>query len=620
MKYLLTVLFFLLFITIPVKASADVLTGVQLPNSEAIRRLIPSQYSFKWVKFQYSLGSTQPLENLISSAKNYSVFISVAKNEANIIDTLKNPPYPETQANGVPAYTQKYCPWDDERDSYDEGTGEFYECGRDAKGKPILCEHKRTVPIPAKADNGYIKFRDLMQALAPRLQGAGAVEIWNEPNLAVEWTDQNLGPISPENYVNFMICGIKGLRKGGYTGKVISAGLAPLAPSDGTNMNDLDFFNRFVGAGGVREVDAIGWHSNVTDNSAPEKNPENGFQRFKYAVDKGKPVWLTEFGWQRDLLQSGDPNGSVARQLQAHYIAQAYDVINKSYKNKVETMIVWNFGFADAGRSEPEFALRDIEGTIPVGPFCQPNAKVTDGRVRGSTKYVQDTSLTKHVAVASVAGRALLPKEVINDATKSPKLKLPGTVVDVRQSFFDNLGDLFGIFSFLRNSLSNVICTATGQLCRPTLSIGRIEQIPPDGVAPGKNTPELASQSEILGNSAIPAGMKLTAEDKDCNIGQLDSPPDPGNEDLNTLSETLCTSTGFYGNGMVNFKTLTPNEWDASISAQMQEENLNIGDKLFNQDKRSPDCYIRKEVFCKGNYPNGICPFELTPTPILKPA
>lgn len=637
--------------TLAPQSGDDLFIGVHLPNSAAIDRLVPSQYSFQWAKFQYQLGSNDDLEGWIKHAKestagnnkNYGVLISVAKNLAGI-EQLQNLPYSGTQENGIPLFTQKYCPWDDELDSYDRIIG--YENCPTKEQPNRTCPIKETVKIPAKTDNGYIKFRDQMRALASRLQGVEAVEIWNEPNLAKEWSNPDpgqgtLGPVNPENYTNFFICGVKGLRKGGYNGKVITAGLAPLTGNTNGNWDDFDFFNRFYDAYknsmSSREnphgddIYAFGWHANVADNLKPADTSVNGFQRFsKILIGKGKPIWLTEFGWDRSKLPGQDDYEK--RQLQAHYIAQAYDVIKNSptYSNNVQAMFVWNFGFTKAGKNTNEFVNWDIEGTTPQGKLCQPNTEITKYRKdRGSTRYVQDTSLTDDVIVATVAGTALLPKVVIEAASKSAEAGIktdPETRVDAKKGFLDNIPGLVGIFNLLDKLLSVIglkipFCGFAGlsdEFCKPNVSIGTTEK--PDAkykLVPGKNTPKFTSQTKILGQAGVSIDMELSPEEKDCNIGQLTDPSivDIGNQNLNELSETMGTTTGFYGNGMPNFKILTPDDWEALIKDQMQKDNLNIGSKLFNQDKRSPDVYLRKQVFCKGNYPNGICPFEPTPAP-----
>ncbi|MDD2822586.1 MAG: hypothetical protein PHQ59_00760 [Candidatus Daviesbacteria bacterium] len=592
--------------------STSIIIGAQLPGAITINRLIPSQYSFQWIKFQYSLGSSQDLEGLIRSARSassgggrtYQVLISVAKNTAGI-ETLKNPDtYPPEQDPDY--FTHQYCPYDEELETYNIP----YNCGTDpVSGEPQTCyEQRRAQP---KSDNGYTKFRDQMEALAPRLSGASAVEVWNEPNLEDEWTRQGLGPVNPENYVNFMNCGIKGLKKGGYTGKIISAGLAPNAYATSTgqsNMNDLTFFNSFIDKGGLNNIDAIGWHANITSEIAPSDNPgDNGFKRVQHALGKGKPVWLTEFGWDRSTFRGADDY--ERRQLQAQYIAQAYEVADRL--GGIGAMFVWNFGFTIDSPGQPEFIPWDIEGTIPRGLLCQPNPLRTTRPDRGDTTYVHDESIADDPVPAKVAGVALLPRIIIDETTQSAA-QVNGTDVQVTKSFFS---ELLNWLSFIQNFACSTLGRVLGlrDFCTPNLSVGTTES---GTRPPGKNTQQFTLQTNSLSKVSIPQGITLIPEDKDCNLGQIkEEGVDIGNQKLNELSETLGTTTGFYGNNMVDFKTTNNPDWERCMVERMKTENLNIGNKLFEQDRRSADLYCRKQVMCKGLYPNGICPFEPTPTP-----
>lgn len=595
-------------ITPPTTQTTGIYIGVQVPKAITILRLLPSQYSFQWVKIQYSLGSSQDLEGFIRSARGtssgggntYQVLVSVAKNTAGI-ETLKNPDtYPPQQAPDY--YTHKYCPYDEELETYqipfDDGfdpiSGESRTRYEEQKAKP-------------KSDNGYIKFRDQMEALAPKLSGSSAVEIWNEPNLEDEWTHQGLGPVSPENYVNFMNCGIKGLRKGGYNGTVISAGLAPNAYATATgqtNMNDITFFNTFVAKGGLTNINAIGWHSNITSNIAPADNPnDDGFKRVQHALGNTKPVWITEFGWDRSTFHKG--TDLEDRKLQAQYIAQAYQVADKL--GGIKGMFVWNFGWTIDSRDQTAFAPWDIEGSVPQGLLCQPNPPrdPNASRNRTDTKYVQDPKVNPYPALIEIANRGLVTDVVVKDVDQNIKT-VDGTKVDVTKSFLSELlGFLDPITSFLC-SLS-WLGIDNGTYCTPTLSIGKVESN-----VQGKNTKEFAMKAEILGKASIPEGMTLIPEVKDCNIGKLGTAEDPGDTNLNNISKYLGTSAGFLGNNIPNFKNTAPDEWNNLLETRMKTENINAGTKLFQQDQRDPEECLQLKNKIVGSFPPEVLPPNMT--------
>ncbi|MFH0937087.1 MAG: hypothetical protein V1808_02250, partial [Candidatus Daviesbacteria bacterium] len=159
MKWILPgLLSFIVFSFILATPVLAVSAGVQLPSSQPVSRLVPNR--FDWIKYQYSLGSAQPLETWISTAKSqgYRVLISAAKNGIGIPE-LVDPP-------------KKPCPYEEELETYP-----IY----DNKGNIIGWEKE---PMPPY--NGYMKYRDEMTKFAQRVGNrVDAIELWNEPNLNV---------------------------------------------------------------------------------------------------------------------------------------------------------------------------------------------------------------------------------------------------------------------------------------------------------------------------------------------------------------------------------------------------------------------------------------------------
>jgi hypothetical protein len=623
--------------------AADVQTGVQLNSDNTVKRLIPSQYGFQWIKYQYQLGTPMDaLQAKIASTKTYKrgssnepykVLISVAKNGIGI-EPLKNPPtYPPEQSPDW--YTHQYCPWDNELETY------YIPCGVDAYGRAKTCP-KTAQP---KSNNGYIKFRDAMKDLAPKLLQADAVEIWNEPNIKDEWSAPDspyttLGPISPENYVNFMKCGIKGLRAGGYNGPFISAGLASSAFTDpaGNSMNDLEFFKKFVDAGGLSPtldktnnigVNGIGWHADITQNIPPEitaKENPNGFQRVIEILNltQGKPIWMTEFGWNREALNDkGNPE--EAKQRQAEYVTRAYDVTDNVLNKlpvgaNIQTMIVWNFGFSKDAPEKPLFVGWDIEGTTPEGMLCQPNDTQETKFPPGN--YVQDTTLQNEALINDIGTKAMIANEVNQDViNKAGKIK--ETRIDVSEGF---VNDVWSLLNAVNIFLANFQCVSTNTLanvpivggffpskiCDPHISIGLKETPPQDGSAvPGKNTAFLSETANVLGKSGLPENIILVPEKRDCNLGTIKT-TDEGDKRVDTTSYSLGTAGGYYGNDIPDFQTINPVEYETAMNSRMKSQNLNIAEKGFIQDRRSPDLCLRLRLMIQGYYPESVFPKDVT--------
>lgn len=620
MRHLLCGLFFLLFLCLPNLALAadtpGVQTGVQLPSAETIKRLIPSQYGFQWLKYQFQLGTdTGVLTNFISATKaaprgragtGYKVLISVAKNAgADKIEALKNPvkDYPVGQKPDV--WSKYYCPWDEELETYDFP----YDCGSILL--PATCvESIKAKPYP----NGYLKFRDKLNKLAPFLQNADAVEIWNEPNLTDEWTDEGLGPLNAENYANFLNCGVKGLKKGGYGGKIISAAPSPNAPNGPTSLETLKFFDDFIKAGGISNVDYIGWHSNVTADIKPSDSNPVGFQGVKYALDKGKPVWITEFGWQWNKLspaEIGFNTEEQQRHQQSKYITDAYKVASEL--GNISGMAVFNFGFY---KETGKFQYEDIEGTTPEGLLCQPNVQVPR-QDYGDTSYVQDVTLRDDASWSAIIAKALIPEVVNQDiALKTGQVKM--TNVEVVRNFFDNIRHtILKIWCLVFSNIPILNSLFSCEKPIPNISIGLKETEDAEGLVPGQNTATLSATAKILGAIAQPGEMERVAEDRDCNLGNPAKLSDPqsGESRLVDTSAGLGTGAGFYGVDIPDFKTLSEwakSVWEASMSARMVDQNLNITNKLFSADRRTPDLCLRLKTMVSGFYPEAVFPESLT--------
>ena len=529
------------------------------------------------------------------------MLISIAKNHAGI-EKLDNPdypplPYPEE-------YTHKYCPWDEELEKYPRS--DSYICP-DIYGNPETCTNDYEVPATLKGDNGYVKFRDKMNDLAPFLKDADAVEVWNEPNLTDEWTDEGLGPLNPENYANFLNCGIKGLQKGGYKGKIISAAPSPNAPNGPTSLDTLQFFNAFIGAGGLNNVDYIGWHSNVTADIPPGNSNLQGFQSVKYAFGKGKKVWVTEFGWKRDTLPGSEEK---QRQLQAQYIVAAYKEAN--ILGNIEAMTAFNFGFY---KETQKSRYEDIEGIAPKDLLCQPNTDIPTRQDYGDTIYVHDTTLEDEASLSAVIATALIPGVVNKDIALKTGV-VDKTQVEVARSFFDNI----------THTISNIWCSLglntipfLSNLVKcerpdPNISIGLKETEDDKGMVRGQNTASLSATAKILGAISAPAEMKLIPEDRDCNLGNDEklTASESGEKRLVDTSAGFGTSAGFFGVDTPDFKTLTPKVWEEAMSARMVDQNLNIVNKLFTQDRRSPDICLRQKDMIRGFYPEAVFPASIT--------
>ncbi len=590
---LLTTLYLLLYTILPTKAYA-LETGLQIASDATINRFVKSQESrYGWIKYQFSLGSDQPLARWIEGAKNakngsYKVLISVAKNVAGI-PVLKSADggTAQSEGDGNAAKTEvsnQYCWYPDElRDiiTYDQ-------YGRE------VSRRKEYTP----GNNGYQQFMQKMEQLAPRLQGVDAVEVWNEPNLLFEWTEQKLGELSPKNYAVFLECGIKGLRKGGYTGTTISAALAPLSG----DYDDKRYFNEFVAEGGLQgprytgtyEVNAIGWHSNVLKDIPPTDSSDEGFQRVRFVLDRGKPVWITEFGWDRSTSK-------IDRPTQSEYVADAFSLVSSDPDfSKIQGMFVFNFGFFQDAKT---FEFWDIEGVETEK--CEPS-EGHDPAGYPDTRYFIAPTTQNDDDITDVSWKALIPKAFRDRITFREQTKVQTAEpvkINVYRAFLPTIvGDLF----------TTIVCFASPNTdyCSPTIALGKPE-IPTQNKITGIGTEVLADKSEVLGKTESIPGMTRVPHKIDCNFTKK-TELSLGNEQVSTISTHLAKS--FYGAELPDLPGMKE-----CLKFRENTENLSVSRKLASQDQRVPGVDCEYDLLTKSKFPPKITPFPeksvASPTP-----
>lgn len=223
---------------------------------------------------------------------------------------------------------------------------------------------------PNAADYG-----DFLRFLATRYRGKiAAYEIWNEPNHAIETG----GHVDVAAYLPVLRAGYTTLKAVDPAVTVLFAGLVGKNKSNpAVAVNDLDYLTAFYalnGGEGKRYYDVMGAHPgsacNPPDASYPDspattpcgadadgsrsytKNNAFYFKRFletRAVMERhgegGKPIWLTEFGW--DSAPNPPTSNKYARYVsedeQARYLTRAL-TIGGSYP-WLGGMFVWNLNF-----------------------------------------------------------------------------------------------------------------------------------------------------------------------------------------------------------------------------------------------------------------------------------
>ena len=199
------------------------------------------------------------------------------------------------------------------------------------------------------------------------VQGADAIEIWNEPNIARDWP---AGQISPTLYLNFLRPSYEAIKAANPQTLVISAGLAAtlLAQSLRTEhaWAEVDYSTTFVREGGLPYTDCIGVHYNA-GNTPPDysDNAPTGDAAFVYfprlleyyvRLTRGaRPLCFTELGY---LTSDGYPPlaetapdfqwaQNITLQNQVQWLTKV--VTLTAAHPQVEMLIVWNVDFLQYG-------------------------------------------------------------------------------------------------------------------------------------------------------------------------------------------------------------------------------------------------------------------------------
>ncbi len=205
-------------------------------------------------------------------------------------------------------------------------------------------------------------FRAEVERRAGELVGRGvdAIEIHNEPNLALEWPR---GPNAWE-YTQLLRVAYPIIKAISPEVIVVSGGLAPtLTTPDRGAINDLDFAREMLENGAAAYFDVFGYHPYGYDQP-PEADPyqhELTFRRvervrdllLQYGVDK--PIWLTEFGWLRNPAEGGlDCAASPAlagfawlaldEPTRAAYTVRAFDYADRHWP-WAGPMFLWNLNW-----------------------------------------------------------------------------------------------------------------------------------------------------------------------------------------------------------------------------------------------------------------------------------
>jgi len=232
----------------------------------------------------------------------------------------------------------------------------------------------------------YSQAARFIAKVAARYQGCvQAIEVWNEMNLDREWTIPSR-QINAADYVRFLQAVAPAIRAVDPNIVIVMGALSPTGSTDpGKFMDDFEYMDQFVAAGGPELVDCVGvhlngynmppdkeWNEGYNDPAAvfrgPFDNPNHSWSfkstLFGYYQKTRKPQCVTEFGWAsmenlKDKagapVQGAPPGFDFAldntEQEQADWIVQAFQIMRDS--GFVRFGIIFNLDYIQKVGGEP---------------------------------------------------------------------------------------------------------------------------------------------------------------------------------------------------------------------------------------------------------------------------
>ena len=187
----------------------------------------------------------------------------------------------------------------------------------------------------------YNLFGDFCHAFSKRFRGRiAAYQVWNEPNLAREWS----GAVpNAAKYVELLKLCYQGIKTGDPKAIVISAGLAPTGTEPPIAIPHERFLREMYAAGAQPYFDMLGLHApgylappwvSADEVEADLSLGGNRWMAFRHVEDMraimleyddpAKQIAILETGWTTDPIHSEYKWFAVNENQQAEYLAGAY--------------------------------------------------------------------------------------------------------------------------------------------------------------------------------------------------------------------------------------------------------------------------------------------------------
>lgn len=179
------------------------------------------------------------------------------------------------------------------------------------------------------------EWRRFVSVVAERYRGkVGHYQIWNEPNLAIEWGGQ---AVDAAAYTRLLMAAYEAVRANDPSARVLSAALAPTRDERAEALNELVFLQRMYDVGAASWFDILGANAYGLRSGPDDLRLDYEDVNFSRPMrlrevmvrngDASKPIWASEMGWNAAPPDLPAPNdyGRVSPRLQAQYTVRAFE-------------------------------------------------------------------------------------------------------------------------------------------------------------------------------------------------------------------------------------------------------------------------------------------------------
>lgn len=217
-------------------------------------------------------------------------------------------------------------------------------------------------------------YTDFVREFTTHYRGrVAAVQIWNEPNLGVEWDGE---PLNAVRYTDMLRRADQAAKQGDPNVLVVSAAMAPTKAEPPIGISDLTFYEEMYQAGARGSFDVLA--VNVYGLGAPPDDRRLSPDRFNVSRpilvhdimtrygDTTTPVWATEFGYNSlPKGWNGEPSiwgDNVDEQTQARYLVGGLTRMKEEWP-WMGAVFIWGFRWAERP---------GIFGKDPINPVGPP--------------------------------------------------------------------------------------------------------------------------------------------------------------------------------------------------------------------------------------------------------